>query len=496
MKLSQLFSVYPQVYFGESAQLEVSCLCRDSREVRPGSVFVAVPGHQADGHEYLEAAIANGAIALVVVDRTKVPPDFKGAVVKVDDARAALHRLASHFYGNPASQLFCVGVTGTNGKTTTTYMIEKILSDYGWKTGVMGTIDHHIGDHHWKSNLTTPDALELQKRLHEFLALGARAAVFEVSSHALSQYRVDEIPFDAAVFSNLTRDHLDYHGTMENYFKSKERLFLELLATSTKDECFAIINLADTWGARIQVADRAQTITYGTETSDLRFQILLQNFEGSRVRVESPRGHGEFHLPIPGLFNVLNALAAVGVGLAAQISLAATLESLSQFQGVPGRLQRVVLKDGPTVFVDYAHTPDALDKVLNELNQVRALAQSQGRILTVFGCGGDRDKGKRPLMGAIAERLSDQVFVTSDNPRTENPQAIVDDIMVGIKNRSAKVVIELDRRSAIGQALQTAQHGDVILVAGKGHENYQIVGKDVLSFDDVLVVQEQFAAMT
>lgn len=489
MKLSQLFSVFPQVFFGEAASLEVKGISRDSREIQPGFVFVAISGHKTDGHDFLETVIQQGAIALVVSNKQKVPAQYTGAVVVVADTRVALHRLASHFYGNPADELFCVGVTGTNGKTTITYMVEKVLTDHGWKTGVMGTVDHHIGAHKWPSQLTTPDAIDLQKRLRDFVVLGARAAVFEVSSHALSQFRVDEIPFDVAVFSNLTRDHLDYHQTMEAYFQSKERLFRELLGTSSKTHRSAVINAGDDWGLRIQVADSAQTYYYGSDQADITFQILDQDFVSTRFLVTTLRGSAEVHLPIPGLFNVLNALAAIGVGLAAGISLPSIVVSLGQFQGVPGRLQRVFVAPNIAAYVDYAHTPDALEKVLSEFHGIRAKSKGQGKIITVFGCGGDRDKGKRPLMGAIAEKFSDHVFVTSDNPRTENPKTIADDILQGMR-KGPHVSVELDRKVAIREALQMAQQGDVILVAGKGHENYQIIGQQVTPFDDVQVLKE------
>ncbi|MCB0406681.1 MAG: UDP-N-acetylmuramoyl-L-alanyl-D-glutamate--2,6-diaminopimelate ligase, partial [Bdellovibrionales bacterium] len=433
MKLAQLFSIYPEYRVGETIHKDVVNICRDSRDVVPGSVFVAISGYKVDGHEYISKAIENGAIGIVAESTAKIPKEYSGAVVIVTDTRVALQKLASHFYGNPASELFCVGVTGTNGKTTITYMVEAILNHYGWPTGVLGTINHHLGDHVWKSSLTTPDAVDLQRRLREFCALGAKAVVFEVSSHALSQYRVDEVPFDVTVFSNLSRDHLDYHLTMENYFHSKERLFTDVLAQSSKSEIFAVINQADEYGQKIFPTDRAHVFRYGERDVDISFTINKMDFQGSEFEIITSRGTVEVQLPIPGLFNIYNALAASGVGLAAHISLSKIAEALSEFQGVPGRLQRVPLSDvcRPAIFIDYAHTPDALEKVLESLNEVRKASQSQGQIITVFGCGGDRDKGKRPIMGSLAEKYSDLIFITSDNPRTEDPEQIIQDVLVG-----------------------------------------------------------------
>ncbi len=490
MKVSQLFAIYPEVHFGERINDDVTGITRDSREVQKGFVFVAVPGHQEDGHNFLEAAVKNGASALVVSDAERVPKKFEGSWVKVNSPRVALHRLASRFYGEPAKELFCVGVTGTNGKTTITYMIEQILIAHGWKTGVLGTINHHIENHVWASSLTTPDAIELQKRLREFRALGAQAAVFEVSSHALSQYRVDEVPFDVAVFSNLTRDHLDYHLTMDSYFKSKERLFSEIMAHSEKTDIYAVINTSDDYGKKINATDRARVFTYGERNAHLTFKMISQDFRGSLLQVKTSQGESRLHLPVPGRFNIYNALAAVGVGLAAGASLSRIVEALEGFSGVPGRLQRVSDEGQPVVFVDYAHTPDALEKVLKELNEIRRASQMENRIITVFGCGGDRDRGKRPLMGRVACEFSDFVFVTSDNPRTENPVQIIQDIKGGIPRGEIadKIYSDPDRETAIGRALQMAHQDDVILIAGKGHETYQIIGNETLDFDDREVV--------
>lgn len=492
MRLPQLLAIYPQLFWGKNPQKDVTGLTNDSREVKPGYVYVAIRGHAVDGHRYIPQVCRQGAIALIVEDAATVPKTYDGAVVVVPDTRVALDELASHFHGRPADHMFCVGVTGTNGKTSTTYMIEAVLEKYGWKTGVLGTINHHFGGHVWESQLTTPDPLTLHKRLSEFRALGGEAAAFEVSSHALAQKRVDDLPFDAAVFTNLTRDHLDYHKSMDEYFAAKERLFREVLGASRKSQVWAVINADDPAGRKLQVTDRAKVWTYGQGAADFRFLIREQDFGGTRFTLKTPRGEAEIHLPLPGLHNVYNATAAIAVGLAADASLATCSEALANFRGVPGRLQKVPNDKGVHVFVDYAHTDDALKVVLAALGEVRRSAQLENRIITVFGCGGDRDKGKRPLMAQAALAGSDLVFLTSDNPRTEDPDQIIQDGVAGLAPEvlNQTVFTEVDRRAAIGRALQSAQVGDVILIAGKGHETYQIVGAEKRPFSDVEVVKE------
>lgn len=492
MKLSQLLSVFPQLKLGQYPTREVSGIYSDSRQVGPDAVFVAVRGYTMDAHDFIPQACQAGAIAVIVESEDKVPVDYQGAIVVVENTREALDQLAARFYGGPADQLFCVGVTGTNGKTTVTYMIEKVLTDFGWKTGVLGTIDHHMGETKWASALTTPDSLTLQKRLSEMKSLGAQAVAFEVSSHAIVQNRADNIPFDATVFTNLTRDHLDYHGTMEEYFAAKEKLFRETLARSNKENCYAVINSDDSYGPRLQVTEKAKVWTYGQRKADFTFRVLEQDFSGTRFHLTTPRGDVEVFIRTPGLHNVYNATAAIAVGVAAGASLDKGALALSSFAGVPGRLESVETDKDIHVFVDYAHTDDALRSVLNALNKVRENVGRPTRIITVFGCGGDRDKGKRPLMAQAAMEGSDLVFVTSDNPRREDPQKIIDDIMQAVPDSklNQEVFGEVDRKEAIRRALQMANAGDVVLIAGKGHEDYQIVGDEKRPFSDVAVVKE------
>jgi UDP-N-acetylmuramoyl-L-alanyl-D-glutamate--2,6-diaminopimelate ligase len=484
MKLSQLLSVFPQLRWGEAAGLEVTDVTQDSRAVQKGSVFVAIRGTASDGHQYVAKA-AEKAIALVVEDDQDIPATYTGAVVKVKSTRQALDLLASRYYGNPAEQLFCVGVTGTNGKTTITYMVEKILTHFGWPTGVLGTIDHHLGEHKWASQLTTPDALTMQRRLKEFTVLKARAVAFEVSSHALSQARVDSLPFAVGIFTNFTRDHLDYHHTMEAYFAAKERLFSELLTAGS----FAVLNGDDPAIRKLRVKEGVTTWWFGMKNADFSFRILKQDLNGSLFHLSTPRGNIEIQLPSPGLHNVYNAAAAAAAGLAAGASLNTVAEALGQFHGAPGRLEKVKNDRGLHIFVDYAHTDDAVKTVLRALGELRGA--SKNRIITVFGCGGDRDRGKRPLMARAAAEGSETVIITSDNPRTEDPNQIIAEVKSGIPSSwSGELHIEAERRKAFAIALQTAREGDVILVAGKGHEDYQIVGHEKLSFSDSQVLTE------
>ena len=495
MKLAQLMSIYPQLKFGQHRMSDVSKLTSDSRQVVPGSIYVAIRGTAVDGHEFIEKAVENGAIGLVVENEDSIPQNYPGAIVLVNDSREALNRLADHFYQRPSSQLFCIGVTGTNGKTSVCYMIETILTHFGWKTGVLGTIDHHLGDRQWNSQLTTPDPITLHQRLYEFLQLGAKAVAFEVSSHALKQKRADSIPFDCVVFTNLSQDHLDYHNTMEEYQLAKQRLFNDIPLLHTQQKTTAILNREDAFGAQIHTAGHVRTLYYGQTQGDLQFRILQRQFSGTQISVHAPNDQHEFFLPLAGDYNVYNAIAAIGVGLSAGASLQTCCDALTSFKGVPGRLQYIEHQKDFHVFVDYAHTEDALFSVLQTLNTVRQNTTSPSRIITVFGCGGDRDRDKRQKMGVVAVKNSDLTFITSDNPRSESPEKIISDIKTNVPQElfNESVFEEVDRKSAIHRALQMAQKNDVILIAGKGHENYQIIGDQVISFDDAEVVKELLA---
>ncbi|WP_374075188.1 UDP-N-acetylmuramoyl-L-alanyl-D-glutamate--2,6-diaminopimelate ligase [Bdellovibrio bacteriovorus] len=492
MQLNQLFSIIPGI--SETSlphETELAGLFNDARLVVPGSVFVAIRGSKLDGHTFIPDAISKGAAALVVEDRSLVPTSYAGFVLQVPNSREVLDLLASRYYLDPGQELFCVGVTGTNGKTSVTYMTEAILNEGRIPTGVIGTVNHHLGDKVWPSEMTTPDPIFLQKRLREFRSEGAMAVAMEVSSHALDQKRVDSVPFNTVIFTNLTRDHLDYHVTMENYLEAKQKLFTDLLWKTEKHPCYAIINTADKFGRRLRVADPAVLWTYGAPDSDIRYEILRMDFALTHFKVQTPMGDGEVHLPMSGTHNVLNALAALGAGLSAGLPLSVCISALDKFTGVPGRLQSVPNAQDLSIFVDYAHSPDALENVLTAIRSVRENLKSSARIWTIFGCGGDRDKGKRPLMAQMALKYSDNVVITSDNPRTEDPNDIIKDILAGVAGADkAKTTVVVDRKEAIHQTIKKAQKGDVILIAGKGHEDYQIIGKDKFPFSDVKVAEE------
>ncbi|MGE5086586.1 MAG: UDP-N-acetylmuramoyl-L-alanyl-D-glutamate--2,6-diaminopimelate ligase [Bacillota bacterium] len=492
MKLQHLFSIIPGIPLHALPDVELTGIFNDARLVTQDSVFVAIRGSKLDGHSFISDAIAKGAVALVVEDRSQIPTDFHGFVYHTVSSREALDLLASRFYEDPGQELFCFGVTGTNGKTSVTYMIESILNQAQVPTGVIGTVNHHLQAKVWPSEMTTPDPVFLQKRLREFRNEGARAVAMEVSSHALDQARVNSVPFNTVIFTNLTRDHLDYHQTMDQYFEAKQKLFTDLLWKTSKRPCFAIINIDDKYGRRMRVADPAILWTYGSsKDADIHYKIKRMDFALTSFEVTTPLGKGEVHLPMSGVHNVMNALAALGAGLSAGVPLEMCIQALNSFTGVPGRLQSVPNAQNLSVFVDYAHSPDALENVLMALTKVRENLKSSARIWTVFGCGGDRDKGKRPLMAEMALKYSDCVVITSDNPRTEEPEAIIQDILAGVPSSAKdKVTVLADRKEAIHVTLKKAQSGDVILIAGKGHEDYQIIGTTKFPFSDVQVAQE------
>ncbi|MBK9323967.1 MAG: UDP-N-acetylmuramoyl-L-alanyl-D-glutamate--2,6-diaminopimelate ligase [Bdellovibrionaceae bacterium] len=491
MKLQHLFSIFPGIPENAFSHLEVSDICSDARKVIPGSVFVAIRGSKADGHNFIPDAVLQGAAALVVEERDKVPQSFKGFVLEVPNSRQALDILASRFYWDPGRDLFCIGVTGTNGKTSITYMIECIFQHANMSTGVIGTVNHRLGGKVWPTDMTTPDAINLQKRLYEFHKEGASAVAIEVSSHALEQKRVDSVPFNAVVFTNLTRDHLDYHRTMEEYFQAKQRLFSDLLWKTRKTPCFAIVNTDDRWGRQLRVADPAILWTYGHREGDFQYEILKMDFANTHFRIQTPAGDGEILLPMSGTHNVMNALASIAVAIAAGISLQTAIKALCQFKGVPGRLQNVPNNRSLSVFIDYAHSPDALENVLTALNRVRESLKSKAKIWIVFGCGGDRDKGKRPLMTQVALKYADHVILTSDNPRNEDPMAIIKDMTNELPaGEQYRIRIEVQRKEAIRLAIESSNPGDVVLIAGKGHEDYQIIGGEKTPFSDFQVAEE------
>jgi len=458
----------------------VTGVTADSRRVRPGDCFVAVPGFRQDARRFVPDAVRAGA--RLVVTEGAVVPDVDVAQVLVPSARQAVARLAGAWYGHPSRALTLVGITGTNGKTTTSYLCEALLRAAGLATGVIGTVQYVVGGEVRPAGQTTPEALELQAMLAEMRTRGVRGVAMEVSSHALALHRVDGLEFDVAVFTNLTQDHLDFHGTLDAYRSAKRRLF-ELLAGSMKRGRLAIVNADDPSSAAMVAGLEVETLAFGLGAgARVRAEAFTSALDGIRMTVATPRGRLEVSSPLIGEHNVMNLLAAIGVGLALGLEPPPIAEALRGVAAVPGRFEQVRAGQPFLVVVDYAHTPDALERVLTTARKLTA-----GRLGVVFGCGGDRDRGKRPLMGAIAARLADRLWVTSDNPRSERPGTIVDEILAGVRRAvgaADRWVAEPDRATAIRLALDWARAGDTLVIAGKGHETYQIVGAEVLPFDD------------
>lgn len=460
----------------EAEALEVSGLEYDSRKVKPGSAFFALRGAKADGRMFAKAAMDAGAVA--VIAEQEPLEGFAGTWVQVVDERRALALSAKNFYHAIDEQLTLIGVTGTNGKTTTSYLVDALLRSLGLTTALVGTIEYRVGDEKLHAVNTTPESLELYRVMDRLRAIGGTHLTMEVSSHALAIGRVFGVHYRGAIFTNLTQDHLDYHGTMERYFDAKSLLF-----TGNSLE-FAVLNRDDEWSRKIKTGEQAKVWWYGRE-EDAGVERMVTataidaDLTGLRFVVKHPGGETRIESPLIGQVNVYNLLAAFCVGLAVGIAPALIAEGLQQCARVPGRLEPVMAGQPFAVLVDYAHTDDALRKTLRAVRQLRPK-----RILTVFGCGGDRDRTKRPLMGAAAGEESDFVVVTSDNPRSEEPMSIINDALVGLQRTEAAYAIEADRAVAIKKALARAEAGDLVLIAGKGHEDYQIIGSQVLPFDD------------
>lgn len=497
-KLRELIAATPVVRLEgleTTADVTVTQIAYDSRRVEPGGLFVAIRGFRQDGHFFLPEALARGARA-VVVDRPEVsvPPGIVKIVVP--DSRQALPDLAAAFFGYPSRRLRVVGVTGTNGKTTTTFMSEAIFRAAGHKTGLIGTVENHVGDEVLPVERTTPESLDVEELFHRMTEAGVSHAVMEVSSHALELGRVKNVEFDVAVFTNLTQDHLDFHQTLDNYRRAKARLFEQLGRPGAKTgPCTAVINADDPSGEAMRRATSARILTYGVrEPADIRAEDVDVQAQGVAFTLRAPNGTERIKLRFTGLFSVYNALAACGVGLAEGISLATIKTALEGLAGVPGRFELVQEGQDFAVIVDYAHTPDGLENILRTAKEF-----ARGRIILVFGCGGDRDRTKRPIMGRLAVRYADRVFITSDNPRSEDPLAIIREIEAGARaeeGATGKYSLIPDRREAIREALAEARPDDVVLIAGKGHETYQIIGDRTLPFDDRQVAREFLREMT
>ena len=465
----------------------------DSRRVKPGCVFVAMHGETSDGNQFIDKAIQAGAVA-VVTDSPAEKPREGVAWALVPHGRRALARLSANFYKRPAERIAITGITGTNGKSTTAFLVESILTAAGRKSALIGTIEYHVAGHVYPAPHTTPEALELAKLFNEALGLGATDAVVEVSSHALSQERVFGVPFDVAVFTNLTRDHLDYHKTMDEYFAAKRVLFE---GCGTDAPRAAVTNLDDEYGAKLAELSRKRSsvlITYGWERGEFHAEHVDITPRGTRFDIISPQGKIAIFSPLIGRVNVYNILGAAAASYARGCPAEAIARGVEALTHVPGRFERVDCGQPFTVVVDYAHTDDALRNLTALAREFVSRGGGTARVVTVFGCGGDRDRAKRPLMGEAAGRGSDFVVLTSDNPRSEDPLAIINDALVGLQKCGVKYSVEADRRKAIVLAVAQARPGDIVLLAGKGHEKVQVTREGSNPFDDVEVARETLRA--
>lgn len=488
MQLKELASQLAVSRILGDAETEFTGIQTDSRKVRPGDLFLCIPGLVTDGHQYAAKAVELGACALVVEHDV----DVSVPKLMVKDSRYAMAVIANHFYGYPSREMKLIGVTGTNGKTTSTYLIDAILSDQGFRTGLMGTIQMKIGSEITLMERTTLEAIDLQRNLRLMADAGTDYCVMEVSSHALDLGRVKGCGFRTGIFTNLTQDHLDYHETMEQYKAAKGLLFSRMgneFHGDPERHSYAVLNADDPASDYYAKLTSAQVITYGIDRqADVRAEDIQITSKGTRFRCVTFRGTADFHTRLVGKFNVYNALGAISSALLEGIPIEAVKRSLEAVQSVDGRMEVVDGGQPFLVLVDYAHTPDGLENALSTIKQFAA-----GRIISVFGCGGDRDRKKRPLMGKVAANYSDYIYVTSDNPRSEDPESILDDIIPGIEQTGMsrdRYELIADRREAIQKAVAQATSEDVVLIAGKGHETYQEIMGVKHDFDDRKVAKE------
>lgn len=479
MKLKKLLKGISYTVIQGTAETEIQELVYDSRKIQAGDLFVCITGFQTDGHRFISMALEKGAVALLVEREVEHVPSGI-TVIQTKDNRRALAMAAANFYDHPTAQMRMIGVTGTNGKTTITYLIRSVLAEIGRKTGVIGTIENRIGDKAIPAERTTPESLELQALMARMRQENVTDVVMEVSSHSLDLHRVDGIAYDVAVFTNLTQDHLDYHKTMEQYQKAKSLLF----ARSKK----SVINLDDAAGPYMMECAAGEVMTYAImQHADLKAEEIAISANGTAFTLVFQGTRFPVKLHTPGRFSVYNALGAIGACLCLGIPMECILVGLEKNAGVAGRFQVIRSKKGCQAVVDYAHTPDGLENVLKT-----AAEFTKGKLIAVFGCGGDRDKTKRPIMGRIGGQYAGYCILTSDNPRTENPEQILEEVESGIKETECSYEKQVDRRKAIARAVELAKDGDVILIAGKGHETYQIFADQTIHFDDVEEVRKAF----
>lgn len=493
MKLHRLVARVPGANVHGPMDVEITDVAYDSRNVMPGSLFVAIIGHRDDGHRYVKEALARGAVAVIGERPLDLPEGIP--FVHVTDARYALAQVASVFYGDPSKEIRVIGVTGTNGKTTTTYLVRSILRRYGRRVGLIGTVQNLVGDEVWPHHHTTPESVELQKMLRAMVDHGLEDVIMEVSSHAIALHRVAGTEFDIAALTNVTQDHLDFHASFEEYRATKAKLFQALgrpyIEPAKPGKKFAVLNQDQPQLDEFLRSCIVPVYSYSTVAQgEIRATDIVVRQEGVAFNLVSPWGERHIKMRLTGRFNVQNALAAASICLPLGVPLEVVTEALAEATGAPGRLEAVQTRGGYSVMVDYAHTPDGLENVLATAREF-----TSGKVIVVFGCGGDRDRGKRPQMGAIAGRLADQVILTTDNPRSEDPKDIIAEIEEGLKStaESSKYEKILDRGEAIHQAVQSAQAGDVVLIVGKGHETYQIFRDQTTDWDDRQIARQAIA---
>jgi UDP-N-acetylmuramoyl-L-alanyl-D-glutamate--2,6-diaminopimelate ligase len=499
MNLSSLLEAVTPIRITESGGLrpEIGSIHYRAQDVQPGGLFVAIAGLAADGHDFVDEAVARGALAIIA----QKPVNQEAAIIEVENSRKALAAVSDRFYISPSQKLTMIGITGTNGKTTTAFLVERILLKAGCNVGVIGTLNYRYGDKTFSSPMTTPESLDLQRILADMLKDGVTHVVMEVTSHAIDLHRVDHCRLDVAVFTNLSQDHLDYHGNMESYWQCKKRMFTEILNSGPKKSLGSVVlNHNDEKGQELlslfsEKAGPFSVLSVGTAAdNNVRCQNIEYDLAGMRGRITTPGGTFEFKSPLVGHYNLENILCATGAAIALNLSLDAIKAGLEEVAGVPGRLESITNDIERFVYVDYAHTPDALDNVLSVLKKL-----ATGKVICVFGCGGNRDRAKRPQMGAIASRLCDLTVITNDNPRTESPREIIGQILEGIKTaavyrytpsdlaaglKQRGYVVEPDRKNAIQLAMLASRPGDTVLIAGKGDETYQIIKENIIPFDD------------
>lgn len=473
-----------------SLAVEITKMTCDSRQVTPGSLFIALAGSKVDGHDFITTACRQGAVAVLVQKEVEIAECKGVTIIKVSDTRAAMQQIAPYFFDYPSQKLRMIGITGTNGKTTTTYLIRAILMRAGFRVGLIGTIQNIIDQQVFPVRNTTPDVIDLQALLADMVTAGVDYAVMEVSSHALALGRVVDTEFDVGVFTNMTRDHLDFHLTFENYIAAKSQLFQMLsLSSSTKKGKTAVVNVDDPASQAMLAQCSAKSISYGvSHSANLKAEEINVGASGAAFTVKGDFGILPLSLKITGVFNVYNVLAAMGATLAEGVEPLVIKKALEDFTSVPGRFELVDVGKPFAVIVDYAHTPDGLENILKTARQF-----AKNRVIVVFGCGGDRDRTKRPIMGKLAMEYGDVVIATSDNPRSENPSSILVEIEKGLQEgctdgKNYEIIVE--RREAIKRALQVAKTDDVVIIAGKGHETYQILNDRTIDFDDRQVARD------